>query len=616
MPFLAVRGLSSADGGYVDAVARAEGGRRPRLVHGRIRAAARSRPDAVAVADAHGGLTFSTLDALANGLAHRLRAAGVGPGVPVGLCHDRSAIGVVGALAVLKAGGAYVGLDPSHPVARLEHTLDHVGAPVLLAQGTVRAALRPGPRLVVDLDAEPIDARDEPPDDLVGEADVAYVIYTSGSTGAPKGVAVSHANLLSLIDWHCRVFAVDASDRASLVASPAFDASVWETWPALCAGASLHVPRPEIVTAPARLREWLVATRITIAFVPTPLAELLLAADWPDGGALRFMLTGGDVLHHGPPASTPFTLVNNYGVAEATVVSTSGVVAPAEAGTAQSARPGIGRPIDGTHLAVLGPDGRPVPAGEPGELCIGGAGVAIGYVGRPELTAECFVRDPSVSGDAGARMYRTGDLARVTPEGEYEFLGRADEQVQVRGQRVELEEIAAALREHATVAGGVVVARERVPGDVQLVAYVVPARDHTVDRTELRAHLASRLPPYMVPTVFVAIDGLPFTTNGKIDRAALPCPDRVVRPEDRGRTAVERAVGALLEELLELDAVGRSDNFFELGGHSLMAAQLVARLEEQFDIEVELLAVFDNPTAAGIAAVLERDAGALQLAAE
>jgi amino acid adenylation domain-containing protein len=446
--------------------------------------------------------------------------------------------------------------------------------------------------------------------DVVVGDDVAYVVYTSGSTGVPKGVQVTHANLAHLVDWHGRAFAVGPDDRASWIASPAFDASMWETWPALVAGASVHVPDANVVASPDRLRDWLVARAITVAFVPTPLAEMLLTLAWPDDVALRVMLTGGDRLHLRPRSGTPFTVVNNYGVTEATVVSTSGAVDPDGVGL-----PTIGRAIAETRTYVVDADGFPVHAGECGELWIGGPGVALGYLGRPDLTAERFGPDPFAPAP-GARVYRTGDLVRATAGGELEFVGRVDEQVQIRGQRVELDEIASVLSAHPDVARCCVVARDRAPGGAQVVAYLVPAAGSSVDRREMRAHVARQLPAAMVPSAFVALDAFPLTSSGKVDRDALPAPLVAVRPEQVGRTATECAVGAILEELFALPAVGRDDNFFELGGHSLMAAQLVARLEEEFDVEVELLEVFDNPTAAGIAAIIERDALALHSAAE
>jgi amino acid adenylation domain-containing protein len=590
-----------------------QGGRRLQTVHVRLRASARADPGAIAVVDDAGSLTLGALDARANGLAHRLRAMGVGPGVLVALCHERSAAAVVGALAVWKAGGAFVALDPSHPDARLVALVRDARARLLLANESIGARLAGAGATLVDLDAVTDDERADAPTDIIDGDDVAYVVYTSGSTGAPKGVEVTHANLANLIDWHCGAFEVGPHDRASVLASPAFDASVWETWPALVAGARLHIANAATVAAPDRLREWLIEQRITIAFVPTPLAEILLARPWPPEGALRTMLTGGDRLHRRPRSSTPFRLVNNYGVTEATVVSTSGVVAPSDA-DGRGRLPTIGHPIAGTRTYVVDTDGLPVHAGEVGELWIGGAGVARGYLGRPQLTAERFGRDP-FDREPGARVYRTGDLVRVAAGGEYEFLGRRDDQVQIRGQRVELAEVAAALSEHRSVGHAVVVARARAD-DVELVGYVVPAPETTIDRAELREHLASRLPPAMVPCTFVAIERLPLTSNGKVDRAALPEIDLTWHSEPADRTPVEYAVGAILEELLAVPGIGRDDNFFELGGHSLMAAQLVARLEEWFDIEVELLSVFDNPTAAGIAAVIERDVSALHAASE
>jgi amino acid adenylation domain-containing protein len=580
------------------------------LVHDRLRDLATVRPDGLAVADACRSLTFRELDERANALAHRLRDLGVTPGVRVGLCHERAAITVVGALATLKAGGAYVGLDPAYPEARLEHVLRDSGAPVLLAQRSIADRLAPVCDVVIDLDEEPglSETLGQPPRSRAGADDPAYVIYTSGSTGSPKGVAVSHRSLTNLVDWHNEAFSVGPEDRASVVASPAFDASVWELWPALVAGASLHIPEPKTLTAPDQLRDWLVGAGITIAFVPTPLAELLLALEWPNESPLRFLLTGGDRLRRRPAPGAPFTLVNNYGVAEGAVVSTSGVVAASTAGSAQEL-PGIGRAIAGVRLHVLDADGRPVETGEIGELFIGGAGVAIGYINRPELTAARFIADPFAT-VSGARLYRTGDLVRVAADGEHHFIGRVDDQVQIRGQRVEPEEAAAALRTHASVDRCVVVADESRSGAVRMVAYVVAAPGVEIDAQSLRDHVARRLPSFMVPSVIVALAELPLTENGKVDRNALPAPAAATAPAtDRPApaTPTERVVTALLEELLELDWVAPDDNFFELGGHSLMAAQLIIMLEDSFGLEIELITVFDNPTAAGLAAVIERE---------
>jgi amino acid adenylation domain-containing protein len=580
--------------------------KRPDLIHRRVQHVALANPDRLAVRDDAQSLTFRALDARANALAHDLRASGVRPGVRVGLCHERGVGHVVGALATLKAGGAYVGLDPAYPEARLEHMLRDAGAPVLLAQRSVPPRVAASCAHLIHLDVESTGDRSDPPEELAAADDVAYVIYTSGSTGAPKGVEVSHDNLINLVEWHCDAFMLGSTDRTSMLASPAFDASVWELWPSLTAGASLHIPDVVTASSPETLRDWLVSEGITVSFVPTPLAEALLPLEWPSDVALRCLLTGGDVLHRRPVAGTPFTIVNNYGVTEATVVTTSGAVVPDDA-TAHVV-PSIGRAIAGTSVYVLDADGKAVSPGESGELYIGGRGVAIGYINRPQETADRFLADPW---STGSRMYRTGDLVRVTAEGEVYFLGRLDNQVQIRGHRVELDEIATVLGTHPAVDQCAVVVVDEESGARRIAAYVVSSGD-AAGREELREFLSKRLPVYMLPTAFVDIDALPLTSNGKLDRAALPAPPRADarRPAPSEAPVVEAAVVGMLEELLDLDYVRPEDNFFELGGHSLMGAQLVARVHDRFDVELTLLTIFDNPTAAGIAACIEQESSA------
>ncbi len=579
----------------------------PNLIHRRVQHVALANPDRLAVRDDAQSLSYGALDARANALAHQLRASGVRPGVRVGLCHERGVGHVVGALATLKAGGAYVGLDPAYPEARLAHMLRDAGAPVLLTQRSVPPRVVAACAHVIHLDVDPasIGERGDPPEELAGVDDVAYVIYTSGSTGEPKGVEVSHDNLINLVEWHCDAFTLASTDRTSMLASPAFDAAVWELWPSLTAGASLHIPDVVTAASPEALRDWLVSEGITISFVPTPLAEAVLPLEWPSDVALRCLLTGGDVLHRRPGASTPFTVVNNYGVTEATVVTTSGAVAPdPDAHTV----PSIGRAIAGTYVHVLDPTGEPVSPGESGELYIGGRGVAIGYINRPRETAERFLADPWKT---GSRMYRTGDLVRVTAEREVYFLGRMDNQVQIRGHRVELDEIATVLSAHPAVDQCAVVATDEESGARRIAAYVVSSSD-AAGREELRDFLSNRLPVYMLPTAFVEIDALPLTRNGKLDRAALPAPPRADarRSAPSDAPVVEAAVVGMLEELLDLDYVRPEDNFFELGGHSLMGAQLVARVHDRFGVELTLLTIFDNPTAAGIAACIEQESSA------
>ena len=372
---------------------------------------------------------------------------------------------VVALLGVLKAGGAYVPLDPDYPPARQAFMLEDTAAPVLLTHGGQTA----GGAVVVDLDAdaEGIAAQpDTAPDVAVTSTDLAYVIYTSGSTGTPKGVMVEHRSVGNLIAWHNRAYGVEPDDRTTQIAGQAFDATVWEIWPTLAAGACLCVCDDMTRGSPERLAQWLADNRITVSFVPTPLAQAIIDSPPPGHLALRFLLTGGDTLHRNARQSLPFVLVNHYGPTESTVVTSAGAVHDDPSGRA----PSIGRPIANTRVLVVDEGGRPVPVGVPGELWVGGVGLARGYLGRPELTAERFVTDA-----AGERWYRTGDRVRWLAGGDLEFLGRVDAQVKVRGFRVEPGEIEAVLGTHPGVQDAVVVARDDEGGDKRLVAYVVPA---------------------------------------------------------------------------------------------------------------------------------------------
>jgi acyl-coenzyme A synthetase/AMP-(fatty) acid ligase/acyl carrier protein len=400
------------------------------------------------------------------------------------------------------------------------------------------------------------------------------------------------------VAWHRRAFAVTDADRTSLIANPSFDAATWELWPSLAAGASVHIPGEDTRVSPAALRDWLVARKITVGFVPTALAETLLALDWPRDAALRILLTGGDTLHVRPRRGMPFRLVNNYGPTEATVVATSGEVAP-EGETA--ALPSIGRPIDGVEAIVVGDDGRPAADGDPGELHLGGAGLARGYVGRAGQTAAKFVPHPDRPGE---RIYRTGDRVRRRPDGTLEFLGRLDVQIKIRGHRIEPGEIEAALERHPAVVSSLAVAREDAPDEKTLVAYVVLARPE--NDQALRSHLASMLPEYMIPSAFVRLDAFPETAHGKFDRSRLPAPPR---PGADGRLAaspVERRVAEIAAVLLRREQVGADENFFAIGGHSLLGTQMIARVRDAFGIDIPLRSVFESPTVGRLSAEIER----------
>ncbi|MGH7391120.1 MAG: non-ribosomal peptide synthetase [Candidatus Rokuibacteriota bacterium] len=562
------------------------------------------RPDAPAIGALDGLLAYRALDRRSNALAHRLRALGVGPDVVVAVIAPRSATLAVAALAILKAGGAYLPIDPAYPRDRISFLLADGGpAAVLHAPGLAVPPLPPACP-AIEVDATAGEAADRPPPATgATSAHLAYLIYTSGSTGQPKGVECTRRGLDNLVRWHLGAFGVSHEDRAMLYASPGFDAAVWEIWPALAAGASLHLPDDETRLWPERLRDWLVAEGITIGFVPTPMAERLIALDWPEDTRLRTLLTGADTLHRYPRPTLPFALVNNYGPTECTVVATSSVVPPMPG----SGRPPIGRPIDGVTAWVRDERGFAVEDGQAGELYLGGAGVARGYRRRDELTAERFVPDPSTSGGS---LYRTGDLARRLPDGQLAFLGRADDQIKVRGFRVEPAEVIAALDAQPGIAASAVAARADAVGEQRLVAYVVPAADARLRAHELRTTLAAALPDYMVPAVFVQLAALPVSPNGKIDRDALPAPEEahVLRDDGTARelTAIETRVAAILSSLLDVAIVGVDDNFFLLGGHSLLGTQVITRVREAFGVELPLRTLFDHPTVAALSAQIER----------
>jgi amino acid adenylation domain-containing protein len=573
-------------------------------VHVQVAAHAARTPDAPAVACGEALLTYRALDERANRLAHHLRRRGVGPEARVGVCLERGAEMLVCQLAVLKAGAAYVPLDPAYPAERLAFMLEDSGAAVLLTRPALRERLpaRAGTQVVcVDAQAAEIAAEcPDAPDVAATGRNLAYVIYTSGSTGTPKGVGVEHASLANLCAWHAEAFAVTPADRGTQMASPAFDAAAWEVWPYLARGACVDVAPQEVRADPEALRDWLVRRGATVAFAPTPVAEALLALEWPAQTPLRWLLAGGDRLRTRPAAGIPFALSNNYGPTECTVVTTSGTVDGEGAPL-----PDIGGAVANTALYVLDAAGRAVAEGAPGELHVGGAQVARGYLGRPALTAERFVPDP-FSALPGARMYRTGDRVRGRPDGALDFVGRVDEQVKIRGFRIEPGEIEAALRNHSDVAECAVVVREDEPGGARLVAYLTgPA---TPDA--LRAHLRQRLPEHMVPGAFVVLPRLPLTPNGKVDRRALPPPEPApVKGTAEPVTETERALADVWATLLGRRA-GREDGFFDAGGHSLLAMQLLARVRRVFDVDLPIRAVFEAPSLREMAARIDAARGA------
>jgi amino acid adenylation domain-containing protein len=577
------------------------------LVPQMIVAQARLNPDRIALVMGSEKLTYAELELRATQLANYLRSRGAGPEVLVGLCVERSPQFVIAALAIMQCGAAYLPMDSEHPAERLRFIVKDAAVRLLITQGNFADRFVDLDARIVALEAEKsaIDQQPIQSPELKRRIDsLAYVIYTSGSSGRPKGVEITHRNLSNLVSWHAGAFDLDSSARATFQAGVGFDAAVWEIWPSLTLGSAVYLPDDLTRLSAESLRDWLVDHQITISFVPTAMAEQLIALPWPPESALRFLLTGADTLHRYPPAGLPFSLVNNYGPTECTVVATSAVIA---ADRPRDGLPPIGFPIDNARIHIFDEQLREVPRGVPGEIYIGGAGVARGYRNRPDLTAERFIADPCAE---GGRLYRTGDLGRTLANGEIAFLGRIDDQIKIRGYRIELNEINAVLNEDPSVQASVVIAQEDVPGDKRLVAYIVPVAGAQRDEQSLRELIRRRLPDYMEPAAFVWMESLPLTPNGKVDRAALPLPsvESCLRHGEfiAPRTPVEEALAGIIMEVLKVPRVSMDDDFFHLGAHSLLGAQVVARVRGVFGTELKLLDVFDAPTVAELSTTIEQ----------
>ncbi|HEY6769289.1 MAG TPA: non-ribosomal peptide synthetase [Candidatus Sulfotelmatobacter sp.] len=577
-------------------------------VGGRVAQHAASAPPSLAVKSGAQSLSYAELELRSNQLAGYLQSLGAGPDVLIGVFLERSIDSVISQLAILKAGAAYLPLNPAAPADRLAAMLRDSGVSYVVTHKALAKKLPQGKWNIVTLDSDHdrISGHNfSPQGDANDAANLAYVIYTSGSTGQPKGVEVTRGGLENLIQWHLKAFHVTAADRASLLASIGFDATVWELWPYLAAGASVHIPEEELRTRVEPLRDWLVKEAITISFVATPLAELLMLLTWPGNTALRTLLTGADTLHRRPPQGLPFSLINNYGPTECTVVASSGEVAPFGA---EPKQPSIGFSIDRTHLYILDEQMKAVPQGTMGELYIGGLGLARGYRNQPALTAEKFVRNPFVNRSGSERLYRTGDRARQLRGGDIEFLGRLDDQIKIRGYRVELDEISSVLDTHPEVKASAVTVSGNQE-EKRLIAYLVLWPEWKVNAGAFREFLQRQLPDYMIPATFVRLEALPLTNNGKVDRAALPVPNGNTLPDETyiaPRSLVEQRLAELIAPLLHVEKVGANDNFFLLGGHSLLGTQLLTRISETFGIELSLLTIFDHPTLAGMSEEIEK----------
>jgi len=576
-------------------------------VHTLVETEGARQPQAQAVVYGERQLSYGELNARANQLAHYLRRHGVGLEVRVGVLLEPSIEFVVALLAILKAGGSYVPLDSTYPKQRLQFMLEDAGVRLLLTtdgQPEVERAR------VIYLDDTWEQFANEPRANLQTEttaADLAYVMYTSGSTGQPKGVAVTHRAINRLVR-NTNYVQLDATDRMGQVSNVSFDAATFEIWGALTSGATLVGLAKETVLSPVEFKGAIAEQQISVMFLTVALFNQVAQAE-PDAFApMRYLLVGGDaldpqsmrrVLQHARPQH----LVNACGPTEATTFTVCHEIH--EISSDARTIP-VGRPVSNTQVWVLDQYGQVVPVGVPGELYIGGDGMAREYLRRPDLTAEKFVPHP-FSTAPGARLYRSGDLARYLSDGNIDLLGRMDQQVKVRGFRIELGEIEAVLAEHADVRESVVVIREDLPGDKRLVAYVVAGPQLAGD---LRSWLRERLPEYFIPSLFIVLDKLPLTANGKVDRRALPAPEYSSHSDAETftspRTPEEKKIAEIWTDVLDNGRVDINANFFDLGGHSLLATKVITRIREAFGLNVPLRVLFDSPTIAGVAAYVAK----------
>jgi amino acid adenylation domain-containing protein len=566
-------------------------------------------PAAAAVVCAEQQLTYAGLDARANQLAHRLRELGVGPDVPVAVAMERSIDLVVALLGIMKAGGAYVPLDPDHPRERLAAVMAAVDAPVVLTGRGLRELLpaHAGQTVCLDADWPAIAAQPETdPACAAGGASLAYVIHTSGSTGQPKGVMIEQRSLANHIAWMKQRFSPGAGDCVLQTAAISFDQSIWQILFPLVAGARVALPEPGRPQTPDEIVAAIRRHTVTILrIVPTLLAAIVHGPGLRLCPSLRLVIVAGEVLE--PDLADAFALqcraelVNAFGPTEATFVSALHTVRSAP----RRARIPVGRPIGNTRAYVLDRHDEPVPVGVQGELCIAGDCVGRGYWRRPDLTARSFVPDP-FGADPQARMYRTGDLVRWRADGNLDFLGRLDQQVKIRGVRVELAEIETTLATHPRIQRCVVNCWRDAAGEDRLVAHFV-ARDGTsVPGAELRDFLRARLPQAMIPANFVGLPALPLTSSGKVDRNALPPPDggdpaAAATPRVAPRNGDEQVIAAIWAELLGLDEVGVHQDFFDLGGHSLLAMQVLSRVQQVLGVTVSVREFFEAPEIASLA---------------
>jgi amino acid adenylation domain-containing protein len=579
------------------------------FVHEAIEAQARETPDRAALSYEGNSLSYGDLNSRSNQLARHLRFLGVGPEVPVGICMERSPELVIAILGLLKAGGTYFPLDPAQPKERLSFILKDTKPAAILAQERFLRALpaHEAKEVCVDSDWDRIAEQSvEPLERVVDEGNLAFLIYTSGTTGQPKAVMTPHRKRVSMPSHEQSVYQLTSEDRHILKSSISFTLLIREVFWPLLTGAQLIISPPGSEQDSAYLAKFIAAHKITlVTLTPSLLSALLEQSSLSACEELRHVICFGEPLT--PELKTRFfsrlsaELSVYYGATEAP----SAMMLKCRREEPQQTVI-LGQPLPGVEVRILDQLLEPVALGACGELYVGGK-LARGYFNRPDLTAERFIPDP-MSQERGVRLYRTGDLGRLRPDGNVEFLGRADDQIKIRGFRIEPAEIDKVIRQHPAVHEAVLVAREDQPGSKRLVAYVVLAPKAATTVAELRKFLNERLPQYMVPAVFMLLNALPKTLNGKVDRRALPAPGRsrpeIDTPFVAPGTPLEEALAQIWKEVLCLDSIGVHDNFLDLGGHSLSASQIISRVIERFDLELPVQLLFDSPTVSDMAIVI------------
>lgn len=552
-------------------------------------------PGKLAIEDQEKSLNYGELHISSNQLANYLLANDFGRKSRVAVYMERSTEAFTALLAILKAGAAYIPIDPSYPESRINYILEDVKPKLIITQKSLRKRLSKTavPLFCYEEKQQLLKAQDiKTPVQRYRADDEAYIIYTSGSTGQPKGVRIPHRGLSNLVSWHKKYYAVDNESRASQIAGFSFDACVWEIWSYLTAGASLHIVDDETRLSAKAITKWLAEHHISHVFLPTPLAEALLSEPLPKNWALKYLLTGGDRLTSRLPREASFKLYNNYGPTECSVVATASEVGPQE----ERKLPSLGKPINNIKCYVLGPELQPMPIGVLGELYLGGEGLALGYLNRPELTNQNFIKNPFAEGI----LYKTGDLVRYRANGDLDYCGRIDNQVQIRGFRIEVGEVESELNKFNEIKESVVEAQGEGQNKI-LAAYMVP-NQHVVKNAEInfeiiKENIKQTLPEYMVPSVFVVLERLPVNANGKVDRKKLPLVD--LQEQNKANfiapsTRTEKIIAGMWRDLLKAKQVGIHDDFFALGGHSLIATQIIARIREAFHVELPLKLLFEG----------------------